>query len=464
MNSKLMIAIWMVLCVCCVALAEKHKNVLLICIDDLRPELGCYGALQVKSPHIDKLASEGILFERAYCSVPVCGPSRACLLSGLLPIKNRFNDWRIDTEFPDLQTLPQVFKKAGYYTLSAGKVFHHMDDCQERSWSEPPQLSTKGHMDSFVPATQSRLSEKKRGLIYEMADVEDHTYLDGRIAAKTIHNLRRMKKSGRQFFVACGFIRPHLPFYAPKKYWDLYDRKSIDTANNRFKPLNAPPALAGGKEYRYYHLSDYDVKSDTFHKMMRHGYYACVSYIDKLVGDVLGELETLGLAENTIIVLWGDHGWNLGEHNFWGKHNLVHNSLRVPLILKIPGRTNGQKSNALIETTDLYPTLCELVDLPQPEHLDGISFAGIINHPQSPLREHVYCRYKNGDTVLNERYAYTRYNIDENNIMLFDHHKDPQENENIVGNSKYKIVIKEMDRRLEESLKRASYSEAGIPK
>lgn len=217
---------------------------------------------------------------------------------------------------PKAATLPETFKTNGYTTIANGKLFHTPADAAERSWSEA-LWSYGNNMESHDPETTRRLSKtKQRGRIYESPDVPDKAYPDGRIAEKTIADLQRLKQSGQPFFLACGFLKPHMPFCAPKKYWDLYERGKIDIASNRQRPKNAPRELKGSSEFRSYHLADFDENSDEFHRMMRHGYLACTSYTDKLVGDVLAELDRLGLANNTIVVLWGDHGWHLGEHNF----------------------------------------------------------------------------------------------------------------------------------------------------
>lgn len=334
------ISFLILLCASIAHAAETKPNILFIAIDDLRPELGCYGSPLAKTPHIDKLASAGTVFTRAYCQVPVCGASRASLMTGILPTRDRFVNFntKADTDVPGAMTLPEVFKNAGYTTLSHGKIFHHKADTQDRSWSLPawrPVDKMYGH----DPETKQHISKtKKRGRFFESPDVPDSAYADGQIAAKTIEELRRLKQAGKPFFIACGFMKPHLPFYAPKKYWDLYDRGQIDIADNRHRPKDAPTELNGSNEFRSYHLASYEENSDEFHRMMRHGYLACTSYVDKLTGDILTELENLGLTQNTIVVLWGDHGWHLGEHNFWGKHNTMHLSTRVPLIVKVPGR------------------------------------------------------------------------------------------------------------------------------
>jgi iduronate 2-sulfatase len=213
--------------------AADKPNILFIAIDDLRPELGCYGSTQAKTPHIDKLAAEGMRFDRAYCQVPICMGSRASLLTGILPTSKRFvGDCRADADAPGVATLPETFRKAGYTTLSLGKIFHGKEDTAKRSWSEPP-WQPDSHMKSFDPETTRRLSKtKQRGRIYEAPDVADDAYPDGKTAIKAIADLRRLKESGKPFFLACGFVKPHMPFYAPKKYWDLYDRDEIGIADN----------------------------------------------------------------------------------------------------------------------------------------------------------------------------------------------------------------------------------------
>jgi len=277
--------------ICPLAPAETSDkfpaNILFIAVDDLRPELGCYGAAQAKTPHIDKLASQSMRFDRAYCQVPVCGASRASLMTGILPTSKRFlkADTFAEKDAPDCATLPQVFREAGYTTLSNGKIFHHPEDTEKRSWSEPawtprdPKAPTLG----LDPETNRRLSKAKRGRIFESPDVADDAYPDGRTALKTIEDLRRLKQAGKPFFLACGFVKPHMPFYAPKKYWDLYERDKIRIAGNRNRPANAPAQLKGSAEFRSYHLADFDEDSGDFHRMMRHGYLACTSYADKLV-------------------------------------------------------------------------------------------------------------------------------------------------------------------------------------
>ena len=438
--------------------AEKF-NVLFIAVDDLRPELGCYGSKQVQTPQIDKLAAAGTRFDRAYCQVPVCGASRSSLMTGILPTSKRFlnANTRADEDAPQAATLPQVFRAAGYTTLSNGKLFHHPSDTAERSWSEPawwpkgPEEPTRG----LDPETNARQSAKRRGRIFESPDVPDDAYPDGKIAGKTINDLRRLKAAGKPFFLACGFLRPHMPFYAPKKYWDLYQRDKIEVATNPFRATNAPSELRGSREFTSYHLADHDERSEEFHRLMRHGYFASTSYVDKLVGEVLAELDRLKLADNTIVVLWGDHGWNLGEHNFWGKHNTTHLALRVPLIVKIPGQKQTGDNGALVETSDIFPTLCELVGIPAPTTVQGRSFAALLNQPGKPFRDAAYSRFGGGDAIITEHFIYTSYNGAKAE-MLYDLAKDPEENNNVAARPEYRETVKTMTALLKQRKQQAA--------
>lgn len=434
------------------ALADK-PNILFIAVDDLRTELNCYGETEVKTPNIDQLAASALVFNRAYCNIPVCGASRSSLMSGIYPTEKRFSKFtsKVSEDTPGAKTLPQIFKENGYTTLSRGKIFHDPKDSDSESWSEPAwRAKSPKWLD---PETGKKLSKtKKRGRIYELPDVKDNEYADGMVAEKVIEDLRKCKESGKPFFIACGFVKPHMPFYAPKKYWDLYDRKSIKLADNLFFPENAPKLLKGSTEFQSYYLDEMKINSEQFHRVMKHGYMACVSYIDKLVGDVLAELKTLDLEKDTIVVFWGDHGWHLGEHNFWGKHNTMHLSTRIPLIVKVPGLKSG-RSNSLVETVDIFPTLCELAGLKKPSQVQGLSFNKILNNPQEKFRDHIYSRYGPGDAIVSEHFSFTRFK--DNSIMLYDHRKDPKENLNVASNPEYAPVIKLMQQQLDAAQAKA---------
>ena len=292
---------------------------------------------------------------------------------------------------------------------------------------------------------------RNRGPFFEGPDVPDNAYPDGKILDKSVADLKRLSEMEQPFFFAVGFIKPHLPFYAPKKYWDLYDRDSIQLADNRERPVNAPDELQGSAEIGFYHDRDIPYNSDDFHRTARHGYYACVSYADAMVGQLLAALDELGLKENTIVVLLGDHGWNLGEHNFWGKHNTMHPSVNAPLIIRVPETTQGSQTEALVEFIDLYPTLCELSGIPVPQHVQGKSLVPLLEKPDQPWKEAVFSRYHYGDAVITEKYIYTEYKRDSiESAMLYDLEKDPAENMNVVDQPAYQKVVKDLNKQLQE--------------
>ena len=448
---------------CSLTFADGQPNILFIAIDDLRPELGCYGSDVAITPNIDKLAEKSLLFERAYCNIPVCGASRASLMTGLYPISGkRFLNYstRVDKDAPNAVTLPQVFKQSGYTTISNGKIFHHAEDTQDHSWSEPAWRPKGPSARGVLPETRAKLSKRGRGHLFESADVEDDAYHDGKIATKTIEDLRELKKANKPFFLACGFFKPHLPFYAPKKYWDLYDTDNIPLADNRYTPKDAPDALRGSGEFNSYYRGDLKVNSDEWHLKMKHGYLACTSYADAQVGRVLDELNKLGLADNTIVVLWGDHGFHLGEHNFWGKHNTLDNAARVPLIIHVPNKVrdanaSGKKTRSLVETVDLFPTLCDLSGLQSPKELQGKSMLPLFDNPKITFRHSVYCRFGSADAVFTEHFAYSRFNNDPNQAMLFDHSVDAEENQNLINHPGYVPNVRHhnelLDRRMKEA-------------
>jgi arylsulfatase A-like enzyme len=433
--------------------AGKKYNVLFIAIDDLRPELGCYGDTWIKSPNIDKLAEDGTLFERAYCQVPVCGASRASVLTGLRPTKTRFlnyGTWAQD-DAPSAMTLPEEFRKNGYHCISNGKVFHHQFDNGDKSWSEPSWRPFLSERVPLNPESETMIRpENNRGPVLEAADVTDHAYHDGIVADKTIEDLRRMKKSGQPFFIACGFRKPHLPFYAPKKYWELYDPAEIELADNQYRPKNAPEALTESTEIHKYHKRNMEYNSEEWHRNCRHGYYACVSYVDAQVGRVMQALDDLGLRENTVVILWGDHGWHLGEHTFWSKHNLMHLATHAPLLVAGPGVKAGQRSTRLVEFVDIYPTLCDLAGItPANQGLQGTSFTPLLDNPDRPWKKAAFIRYEPGEggaTVVTHRYSYTEF--DNGEKMLYDLEKDPAENVNIAGAAENQILVLQLSQML----------------
>jgi len=427
--------------------ASERPNVLFIAVDDLRPELGCYGKQQIHSPNIDRLAETGVLFERAYCMVPTCGASRASLMTSIRPSRKRFTTYltRAEKDAPGIKTWNTHFREQGYYTVSLGKIFHHRDD-NAHGWSEPAWRPT-GLPGYRLPENQKLHSQRQkqgrrsRGPAWEAADVADNAYNDGAIAEKAIADLQRLPKQDQPFVLAVGFLKPHLPFVAPQKYWDLYDREDIRVPENFHAPKDAPPqSIHNSGEMRAYSNipAKGQVSEDTARSLI-HGYYACVSYTDAMIGMVLDELERLQLAENTIVVLWGDHGWNLGEHTLWCKHSCYETSMQIPLIVRAPGINGGERRSGLVETIDLYPTLCELTGTETPSHVQGESLVTLMKDSQADWKAAAVGRYQSGDTIRTEDYRFTEYtsgNGKQAARMLYDHNNDPGENENVVSHRK----------------------------
>ena len=388
------------------ATAFPKPNVLFIAVDDLRPELGCYGRA-AHSPNIDALAARGTLFERAYVQVALCMPSRVSVMTGQRPDTTGVVDFSVrfrDVQ-PDVVTLPQHFRAHGYKAVAFGKIFHNND---KASWSEPLFKSDREpyHTEfgleviewtkedhrrlTYVWDLGDGVTKTKRpgGLPWEAPEVEDNALRDGHLADAAIAKLSELKKDEAPFFLAVGFHKPHLPFIAPKKYFDLYDPAEIELAPNPDPPKNAPKfATYNWNDMRhYYGIPDVGPVSEQQARELKLAYLACVSFMDAQVGRVLAELDRLSLREDTIVVLWGDHGWQLGEHGMWDKHSNYETSTNAPLIVSVPKQKPG-KTHALVEMVDLYPTLADLCGLPLPEHLEGTSFAPLIDDPQTPWEE-----------------------------------------------------------------------------
>ncbi|MDF1851939.1 MAG: sulfatase [Verrucomicrobiales bacterium] len=410
--AKLTFAIsFVVLALTAVSAADK-RNVLFIAIDDLRPELGCYGSPTVKSPNLDGLAAEGLRFERAYCQQAICSPSRASLLSGMRPdetgITHNYVQFR-DLN-PDAITIPMHFMAHGYETVSSGKIFHRPND-DPQSWSRGRAIKQTPfkkpnytfalpenhelHMQQRKEMFEKYGEASKRGLAsgpaYESADVPDHAYIDGWNTQVAIATLKEMvKEDEKPFFLALGFKLPHLNWCAPKKYWDLYDRDEIELASQAVGPEGgAMIGLHPSFELRVRaNIPKFGPMGEDLSRTLLHAYYASVSYVDAQVGHMLKALDEAGVRDNTIIIVWGDHGWHLGEMGIWGKATNYEISTRVPLILSTPDmKAKGKGTNALVELVDIYPTLCELAGLPEPDHLAGKSFAALLDDPDLEIKD-----------------------------------------------------------------------------
>lgn len=446
----------------------EQKNVLFIAIDDLRPELAVYGRAYMQTPAIDQLAAEGVSFANAYSNVPVCGASRASMMTGLRPTSTRFVDVgaKVDKDAPGIPTLPAYFKAAGYTTISLGKIIHGRKDALS-SWSRTPwhpRDDAKRGIDSprsyVLPENVALDIAYKAGNkasqppAYEAAEVSDDAYFDGKTATRAIDTLQELKQDGKPFFLAVGFAKPHLPFNAPKKYWDLYPEESISLADNPLFPETAPiEARHSWGELRHYAgIPDKrdPVPDDVALKLIQ-GYYAATSFADAQVGRVLAELDRLGLAGNTIVVLWGDHGWSLGEHGLWAKHSSFNVANQIPIIVRAPGMQQGQVAQGLVESVDIYPSIVELAGMPLPGHLQGDSFKPMLENPDIAVKDAVFPRWKNGDSIRTDRYYYTEWRNKQGKVtarMLYDHQTDPQENNNVAEQAEYGILRAELSQRL----------------
>ena len=450
--------------------AEKPKpsastpNVLFIAIDDLRPELGSYGS-KVKTPHMDRLASSGTLFRRAYCQQAVCGASRLSIMGGLYPTLTEEQTFHVDgwrKRHPDLKTLNQHFTEQGFNTIGLGKIYHGNNGpgVDPKNWTQwvtvkgAPHYAKKENIDilnkALAEIQPGHNHNPPKGPLTESADVHDDTYTDGKTTAKTVELLKDLgKNKGQPFFLAVGLTKPHLPFVAPKKYWDLYQRNDFSMPSNKAIPPGYPIYAANPRAAEMQRYSDYEGASpkdfpEETNRRLLHGYAAATSYADACVGRILDALDKNGHAENTVVVLWGDHGWKLGDHSSWCKHTNFECDTRVPLIVRDPRLKGGQKTNRLVELIDLYPTLCELTGISIPQHCQGRSFKNLLSDPESGHRLDAYSSYpalKNiGHSIHLKNYRYTEWRNQENNTVakvLTDLQADPGEVTNCIDDPNY---------------------------
>ncbi|WP_157686644.1 sulfatase [Nonlabens sp. Hel1_33_55] len=455
---------------------NSKPNVLLLYMDDLRPELGTYGAKQIISPNIDALAANGMQFNNAYCNVPVCGASRASMLTGMLPTRSRFlnYDTFVEQETPQAITLPQLFKNNGYKTISNGKIYHHLDD-RESDWDEvyrpyafddndinllPTDYWQSLWKDYQKPDNVAEYNASNTGPAYESARVADSTYIDGLMTEKVIRDIKKLKTSNKPFFLTAGFISPHLPFNAPEKYWDLYDREEVKQPENyNYIPRDAPEmSISNWPEMRAYsNIPKQGQVSDSLATDLIHGYYATVSYTDALIGKILDELKASGLDQNTIVILVSDHGYNLQEHTQWAKFTNYKTSTKVPFIISYPGMENrGDQTNALTDLVDIYPTIAKLCNLEIPkDQLDGVSLLPVLKNPQLAGKPQVLIKKGNGYTMQTNRYSYTEFLKQDSDdtiaTMLYDHQTDPEENVNVSGKSAFAKAEQKLKSTLHET-------------
>lgn len=457
-------------------LSAAGYNVLFIMADDLRPELGCYGARHIHSPNIDKLAARGTLFERAYCQVSVCNPSRSSLLGGVRPDTTGVldNQHFLRPQLPDIVTLPQHFKNNGWYSMSLGKIFHHSDrepGDDPQSWSEPAWYHGVPYQSWFSKETNEKLKAIKklpadkrpklvRGPPFEASDEPDEVYSDGQTAAKAIETLQRLKDMGKPFFLGVGFHKPHLPFTCPQKYWDMYPADTIKLPDN----YQASPDVPAPALHNWYELRSYgDVPAaggipDEMALNLIRGYRACTSFVDAQIGRVLDELDRLGLREKTIVVLLGDHGYHLGENGIFTKMTNFELGTHAPLIVSAPGQKPGQRTRALVEFVDIYPTLAELCGLKLPSHLEGTSFASLLADPLQKGKAAAFSQYLRpgkekfmGRSIRTDRWRYTEWSNMQDELIgteLYDERTDPQENHNLAKDPVHADILADMAKRL----------------
>ena len=451
--------------------ASSSPNILFIAVDDLRPELGIYGNRVVKSPNIDQLAREGSFFKRHYVQVPTCGASRYSLMTGLRPQKKIHIDNRVfyremanQDEDKRPESIVHHLRRNGYNTVGIGKLSHSVDGLvygynenpsnvkeMPYSWDRfvfnPGKWKTGWNAFFAYANGENRQSLKGQTKPYESANVPDEGYPDGLILNSAVEELKKLKAGQKPFFLGVGFFKPHLPFNAPKKYWDLYDRSSIPIAPDSFIPQNVHPKSVGKMgEFYNYKLSDEKPTldqpiSDEYARKLIHGYYASISYVDHLIGKLLAELKSLDLDKNTMVVLWGDHGWHLGNDRKWGKHSLFERSLRSALIVKLPGVNHISKEiNTIVESVDLYPTLLDFCGIEKPYKLDGKSLMDMMQSDGMDKDYRAFGFWKEGVSIRTDRYRLNSFfRKEEPKIELFDHLIDPEENMNIAADNQ-KIV------------------------
>jgi len=460
---------------CCFGLpidspADGRPNILFVAVDDLRPELGCYGAGTL-TPHFDALASSGIRFDRAYCQQAVCGASRLSLMGGRYPTSLGEHTYHVEgwrKRHPDLLTLQQHFGQSGYRTVGLGKIYHGArgPGVDPENWDEwivvnGASYALEESLRVLREQPRPRAGSRAKGPSTERADVDDDAYTDGARAVEGAKQLKKLAAAGKPFFLAVGFTKPHLPFNAPARYWDLYDRSQFAMPPNRGVPPGYPDFArnASAGELRSYADIERRVPAefpDPLNRRLLHGYAACVSYTDANLGRLLEALDESGAAENTIVVLWGDHGWKLGDHSSWCKHTNFEVDTRVPLLMRVPGKAAGHESEALVELVDLYPTLCELAGLPIPGHVQGRSFASLFDDPKASHRESAYSMYPHGKfaghSIRTSTHRYTEWFRREDGKrvapVLTDLVADPGETSNVLDDPGHSAAREHAARKL----------------
>ena len=453
--------------------AMAKPNILFIAVDDLRPSIGCYGDVLAVTPNLDRLAKRGVRFGQAHCQVAVCNPSRASLMTGLRP--DMLGVWTLPIHFreakPKAVTLPQWLRRHGYTAVGHGKIYHNPTP-DPQSWSEPirPVQTERGYADSWqarIREVQAKLPDDDwrknnlRGPATAAPVIDDHKLVDGARTNLAIEDLRRLGQAEKPFFLALGFIRPHLAWISPRKYWDLHDPKTLPViTDGEVTPHTPPYALSNSYELTHYmDLIDFPKPwdeqrvSDTLARRLMHAYYASVSYVDAQIGRLLKALDEEGLVENTIIVLWSDHGWKLGEHNGWGKMSNYEIDTRVPFIIAAPGlETAGQATDTPVELLDIFPTLCDLTGIDTPDFVQGESLLPLLKNPTAKpdrvAHSQYYRNYDDGEymgyAMRTRTHRFVEWReFDTGRVTareLYDHRENHTEAVNVIGNAPEELV------------------------
>ena len=421
---------------------KPKMNVLFIAADDLNTSLGCYGHPLVKSPNIDRLAASGVRFDRAYCQFPLCCPTRASLMTGLRPDTTKVVENSVDfrDSLPNAVTLPQLFKNNGWYSAREGKMFHMNvpGEVTTPKYQDPPSWNhsvSPGGPELKTPGKVHALSPEKTAFGMQWLAAESGKGQSDSNAAENALALLEQHKS-EPFFLGLGFLRPHLPFVAPSKYFDMYPLESIPMPVNPPGDLDDIPAASKAIRPSLWNHMKMDERGI---REARRGYYASTSFMDEQLGLVMQGLEKMGLADKTIVVFWGDHGWSLGEHTHWQKMSLMEESTRVPLLIRVPGRAgNGKACGSLVEYVDLYPTLAELCGLTGiPAGLEGQSLARLLENPKRAFKKAAFTQIAFEDivgrAVRTDRYRYIKWEGRGGGEELYDHKSDPGEFTNLAG-------------------------------
>ena len=461
--KKILVITLAIFIISCNDQVEQKHNILFISIDDLRPTMNSYNYENEKmiTPYMDRLASEGVQFNNAFTNIAVCGASRASIMTGIRPSEKRFNDFstRASVDAPDAIPLNQIFKENGYETISYGKIYHHNDDFAEY-WTEKDNGAAQA---DFQDPESIRLRDNaetgeygKKNPIVEYPDVDDFAYNDGKITLKAIEKFKQFSNNGKPFFMAIGYVSPHLPFIQPKKYWDMYDHDKIKLAENTYQPLNSPDiaieAQHNSAELRknYLGIPAEGLLDEKLSRDLIHGYYASVSYMDAMIGKLIQGLEEAGLRENTTIILWSDHGYFLGEHGFWCKHSTFYEAVQIPLIISSPKYSTKDSSDSFTELVDIYPTLCELAGIIPPEYIHGESLVPVLKNSTYMLKDEIYTRYKQGETIIDDNFSYTEFWERGNMLgnMLYDMKSDKGQNIDISNEVESKELIEKYSQKL----------------